>query len=66
MRRRSLLKAGAQTVVENIDELAFLLTGYRKFITSSRTRPRGRARLRRRQTMASRVDRETAAKSRID
>jgi hypothetical protein len=31
MPRRSLLKAGAETVVENIDELAFLLTGHRKF-----------------------------------
>jgi hypothetical protein len=29
--RRSLLKAGAETVVDNIDELTFLLTGYRKF-----------------------------------
>jgi hypothetical protein len=31
MPRRSLLKAGAETVVDNIDELAFLLTRHRKF-----------------------------------
>jgi len=29
--RRSLLKTGVETVVDNIDELAFLLTGHRKF-----------------------------------
>ena len=31
MQSRSLTKAGAQTVIGNIDEMAFLLTGYRKF-----------------------------------
>ena len=31
MQSRSLTKAGAVTVIGNIDEMAFLLTGYRKF-----------------------------------
>jgi hypothetical protein len=31
MPRRSLTKAGAETVIGNIDDMAFLLTGYRKF-----------------------------------
>jgi len=31
MQSRSLTKAGAETVIGNIDEMAFLLTGYRKF-----------------------------------
>ena len=31
MQSRPLTKAGAQTVIGNIDEMAFLLTGYRKF-----------------------------------
>jgi len=33
IRRRSLVKTGADTVVENINELAFLLTGHRKFLS---------------------------------
>ena len=46
MPRRSLLKAGAKTVVENIDELAFPLTGHRKYYqapphSTSFTRPAG-------------------------
>jgi len=31
MQSRSLTKAGAETVIGNIDEMTFLLTGYRKF-----------------------------------
>jgi hypothetical protein len=31
MQSRSLTKAGAETIIGNIDEMAFLLTGYRKF-----------------------------------
>ena len=31
MQSRSLTKAGAETVIANIDDMAFLLTGYRKF-----------------------------------
>jgi len=31
MQSRSLTKAGAETVIGNIDAMAFLLTGYRKF-----------------------------------
>ena len=58
----ALNRAGAKTVVENIDELAFLLTGYRKFYhlkphstlwTSPSSPP---------PNMTSRVDRETASK----
>ena len=39
MPRRSLLKAGAETVVENIDELAFLLRRTTQHVVHEARRP---------------------------
>ena len=54
MQSRSLTKAGAETVIGNIDEMAFLLTGYRKFYQGNRRTARlGPRRQRRRRTIPS-------------